>query len=145
MAVSSKITQWLFEENISVATMLGFLSIPFTVALSLETGPSYYDFTIVSFAALLAGLYYSNRSTATKRAGLRTGIIGGLPAAWNSVGTITSGWAISPGYAALGVAFSLLWLCFALAVCGFVGVISAAIGSVIGRIPPFRRIGPQTV
>jgi len=36
-------------------------------------------------------------------------------------------------------------LCFALAVGGFIGVTSAVIGNIIGHIPIFRRIGPQTV
>ncbi|WP_200532082.1 DUF5518 domain-containing protein [Halorubrum sp. LN27] len=145
MTVLSGIITWLFNNDMSLAIKLGFLSIPFTVILSLETGPSYYDFGAVSFAALLAGLYYSSRFTASARAGLRTGVIGGLPAAWNSIGIISSGWAISPGYAALGIAFSLLWLCFALAVGGFIGITSAVIGNIIGHIPIFRRIGPQTV
>jgi len=136
---------WLFDNEMSIAIKLGLLSIPFTIALSLETRPSYYDFGAVSFAALLAGLYYSSQFTASVRAGLRTGIIGGVPAAWNSVGIISSGWAISPGYAALGIAFSLLWLCFALAVGGFIGIISAMIGNIIGHVPIFRRIGPKTV
>lgn len=124
-APASGIVTWLLDEDLSVATLLGFLSIPFTVALSLHTRQSHYDFSVVADAALLAGLYYSNRSTAATRAGFRTGIIGGLPAAWNSVGIVASGWAISPGYAALGVVFLLFLYLFTLAFSGIGGVVDA--------------------
>lgn len=144
MVAPSSIVEWLFDEEVSVATLLGFLSIPFSVALYLDSGPSNYDIRVVTLAALLVGLYYSNRSTSVKRAGWRTGVIGGLPAVWNSVTIVASGWAISPGYGVLGIAFGSLWFLFALAVCGVGGVVSALIGSVIGRLPLFRRLGPQT-
>lgn len=145
MAVSSKITQWLFNENVSVATVMGFLSIPVTVAVSLSTGPSHYSAGPVVLAGFLAGLYYSNQSTAAVRASLRTGTIGSLAAVWASASFIASGWAISVGYAVLGVAFALLWHLFAIVAFSFFSVIGALVGNVIGRVPPFRRIGSQTV
>lgn len=139
MTIATKTIQWLFDEDLSVATVLGFLSIPFTLAVSLNTGPSEYDFGPVLLAGFLAGLYYSHRKTTAKRAGFRTGVIGGLATVWNAVSIVASGWAISLGYAALGVAFASLSLLFLLAVGGFLGVVGALAGAFVGRFPPFRR------
>ncbi|MWV40880.1 DUF5518 domain-containing protein [Natrialba sp. INN-245] len=145
MAASTKIVQWLLDEDVSVATALGFLSIPVTVAVSLSTGPSHYSAGPVVLAGFLAGLYYSTRSTSAVRAGLRTGVIGSLPAVWASASFVASGWTISPGYAALGVAFALLWHFLAFVAFGFFSVLGALVGNVIGRVPPFRRIGSTAV
>jgi hypothetical protein len=144
LAVSRKIAQWVFDEDVSFATVLGFLSIPVTMVVSLSTGPSHYSAGPVVLAGFLAGLYYSNQSTAPVRAGLRTGAIGSLAAVWASGSFIASGWAISFEYAVLGVAFGLLWHLFAIVAFGFFSIIGALLGNVIGRVPPFRRIGSKT-
>nr|WP_279387668.1 DUF5518 domain-containing protein [Natrarchaeobius chitinivorans] len=107
--------------------------------------PSHYSAGPVVLAGFLAGLYYSTRSTSAVRAGLRTGVIGSFLAVWASASFIASGWTISVGYAALGVAFALLWHLFAFAAFGFFSVVGALVGTAIGRIPPFRRIGSKAV
>ncbi|WP_226480814.1 DUF5518 domain-containing protein [Natrinema amylolyticum] len=145
VSIKTKIIQWLLDEDVSVATVLGFLSIPFTLAVSLSTGASHYDAGPVMLAGFLAGLYYSNQSTAVVRAGLRTGVIGSLPVIWASTSFIASGWEISFSYAVLAVAFALLWHLFALVACSFFGVVGALVGNIVGRVPPFRRIAPKTV
>lgn len=144
MPISTKFFQWLLDDDFRVATRLGFLSIPLTVAVSLSTGPSHYDAGPVVLAGFLAGLYYSSRSTSTMRAGFRIGIIGSVPTVWASASFIASGWAISPRYAILGVAFSLVWHLFTILGLGFFSAVGALVGNAFGRIPPFRRIGPKT-
>ena len=42
MSAHQRIVQWLLDKEVSVATVLGFLSIPFTVVVSLSTEPSHY-------------------------------------------------------------------------------------------------------
>ena len=145
MSAHQRIVQWLFDEEISVATVLGLLSIPSTVVVSLSTEPSHFSAGPVVLAGFLAGLYYSNRSTAAMRAGLRTGIIGSLPAVWASASFITSGWEISSGYAVLAVVFALLWHLFAIVAWSFFSVLGALVGNLLGYIPPFRRITSMTV
>jgi len=145
MPAQQRIIKWLLDEEVSVATVLGVLSIPFTVVVSLSTEPSHYNAGPVVLAGFLAGLYYSNRSTGALRAGLRTGIIGSLPSVWASTSFITSGWAISFGYAVLAVAFALLWHLFAIVAWSFFGVLGALVGDLLGHIPPFRRITSMTV
>ena len=144
MTISTKFLQWLLDDDFTVATLLGFLSIPFTVAVSLNTGPSHYNAGPVVLVGVLAGLYYSSRSTSTMRIGFRIGIIGSLPTVWASASFIASGWEISFGYAILGVAFSLLWHLVAILGMGFFSILGALVGNVIGRVPPFRRIGAKT-
>lgn len=145
MSAHQRIVQWLFDEEISVATVLGLLSIPSTVVVSLSTEPSHFSAGPVVLAGFLAGLYYSNRSTAAMRAGLRTGIIGSLPAVWASASFITSGWEISSGYAVLAVVFALLWHLFAIVAWSFFSILGALVGNLLGHIPPFRRISSMTV
>lgn len=146
MSVSNRIRQWILDEDLRVATALGVLSIPVTVAASWSGLPSSYTATPVLLAGMLAGFYYSNRSRSTsyKQAGLRTGVIGALPTLLNSASFVASGWALSVGYAAVGAGAGILWFGFNLVVFALAGVVGALIGSIVGRIPPLRRGEPQS-
>ena len=146
MSVSSRIGRWLLDEDLRVATVLGILSIPVTVAASWSGLPSSFTATPVLLAGVLAGIYYSNRSRSTsyKQAGLRTGVVGALPALLNSASFVTSGWAMSVGYAVVGAVAGVLWFGFSLVVFAIAGVVGAWIGGIVGRIPPLRRGDPHS-
>jgi len=83
----------LTDDSLRTATLLGVASIPFTVALSWETfvrswgvqpgEDVYLGGEIVGvpllLAAFVAGYVYSDRSTASRSAGVRTGVVGATP------------------------------------------------------------------
>lgn len=133
------------DEELLVATVLGVLSIPVTVAASWNGLPSSYTATPVLFAGVLAGLYYSNRSRSTsyRQAGVRTGVVGALPTLSNSADFVASGWELSVGYAAVGAGAGIVWFVFNLLVFSIAGVAGALIGGIVGRIPPLRRGDPH--
>lgn len=146
MPAPNTIVRWVLAEDLRVATALGILSIPVTVAASWSGLPSSYTATPVLLAGILAGFYYSNgsRSTSYKQAGVRTGVVGALPTLLNSASFVASAGTISVGYAAVGAGAGVLWFGFNLVVFSIAGVVGALIGGVVGRIPPLRRGGPQS-
>ncbi|WP_165875358.1 DUF5518 domain-containing protein [Natrarchaeobius chitinivorans] len=147
MSVLTPVSQWLLDKDLRVATALGFLTIPLTVAVSWNTLPSEYSATPVLVAGVLGGLYYSNqsRSTSSRQAGLRIGVISAFDSVILVGSAIASGWEISAFYATLGAGFGVLWFVFSLAVLCLISIFGALVGGIVGRIPPFRRGEPQTV
>lgn len=122
-----RVLERLTDEALRSATVLGFASIPFTVALSwhavtdaavvlggtISGGPLF-------LAGLLAGYVYSDRPTPTRRAGVQTGLVGSLGVAIvylsNSATTIAAGpeWVagaslvLTPVAVGIGIALSVL-------------------------------------
>lgn len=139
MSTSTRAVRWITDDEVSVATALGLLSIPFTIALSLETAPEHLNFGPVLYAGVLAGWYYSDRDVSLKRVGVRTGVIGGVTGIWTAVHGVADAASISPRYGALGVVFATLWLGFSLAVGALAGVVGAVIGGTIARLLPSVR------
>jgi hypothetical protein len=141
MSVWNTSSRWLLNEDLRVATLLGVLTIPATVALSWNTLPHEYSATPVLFAGFLGGLYYSSlgRSSSPEQAGLRIGVISAFDSVLGAASAIMSGWAISAGSAAVLAVFGVLWFCFSLIVLCLISVVGAWVGGLVGRLPPFRR------
>ncbi|MFP8952759.1 DUF5518 domain-containing protein [Natrialbaceae archaeon A-arb3/5] len=146
MSVLTPIGQWFLYKDLRVATVLGFLTIPLTVAVSWNTLPSEYSATPVLVAGFLGGLYYSNqsRSSSPRQAGLRIGVISAFDSAIFIGSAIASGWGISAFYATLGASVGVLWFVFSLVVLCLISIVGAVVGGIVGRILPFRRGEPQT-
>ncbi|ELZ06222.1 hypothetical protein C482_00330 [Natrialba chahannaoensis JCM 10990] len=80
-----RVLEWLTDEQLRVATLVGLLAIPFIVALSLETvndptraaGGSISG-TPILLAGFIVGYYYSDRPTPTREASVRTGLMSSI-------------------------------------------------------------------
>lgn len=63
------------DDSMRVATLVGLLSIPFTVLLSPQTGTEGTLAGLPVFVAgIITGLVYAGRSSETRRAGMQTGL-----------------------------------------------------------------------
>lgn len=146
MSVPNRIFRWVTDEELRVATILGFVTIPVTLALSWNTLPYEYSASPALLAGFLAGLYYSDRtrSSSPTQAGVRIGVIGAFDSVLVAASAIASGWAISAGTAVIAAGFGVLWFGFSLLVLCLIGVVGARVGGFVGRLPPFRRGDPRT-
>ncbi|OIB57688.1 DUF5518 domain-containing protein [Natrialba sp. SSL1] len=77
-----RVLEWLTDEQLRVATLVGLLAIPFLIGLSWGTvnDPTTAAGGSISGAPILlsgfvVGYYYSDRPTPTRRAGVRTGLV----------------------------------------------------------------------
>lgn len=141
MSVTKTSIRWLLNKNLRVATVLGFMTIPVTVALSWNTLPYEYSAAPVLLAGFLGGVYYSNqtRSSSPTQAGVRIGVISAFDSFIGAATVITSGWAVSVGSVAIAAVFGVLWFCFSLLVLCLISVVGARVGGFVGRLAPFRR------
>jgi hypothetical protein len=141
MSVMEATVRWLRNEDLRVATLLGFITIPVTLALSWNTLPYGYSATPVLFAGFLGGLYYSNRtrSASPTQAGVRIGVISAFDSFIGAATVITSGWALSVGSTAIAAVFGVLWFFFSVIVLCLISVVGARVGGFVGRLAPFRR------
>lgn len=133
----------LTDDELWTATLLGLVSIPFTSALSWESlalvraatsndvvalGGSISGIPLV-VAGLVAGYRYSERPTESRRAGVRTGLVGSIPllalVVFNSAVSIR---AESGGIAVAVVALTLVLGAVSGGLCVLIGWITARIG-----------------
>lgn len=115
--------------DVGIEVLLGFASIPVTLALSIGSGPSSINAAPVFVAGLAVGYYYSTRSMSGPRAAVRTGLIGGLPALWYSVDLVRSQLVGSSDYLFAAIAFGVIWFLLGLGA----SVLFSVSGAVIGR------------
>ncbi|ADJ15955.1 DUF5518 domain-containing protein [Halalkalicoccus jeotgali] len=68
-----------FDDDLRTATLLGFASIPATVALNWQGDPSSIEGEALFLACVLAGYLYADRSMGSTHAGAQTALIGTIP------------------------------------------------------------------
>jgi len=83
----------VLDLNPGMDLLLGFVSVPFTLALSPD--PSTLTITPVLVSGFVCGLYYGTKSKSVRRAGSRTGLIGGLPVFWSVVDLVSTALSVS--------------------------------------------------
>ncbi|GAB7119148.1 hypothetical protein JCM9743_16110 [Natrinema sp. JCM 9743] len=106
-----------------VDVLLGVISIPFTVILTSD--PSMIYLTPGLVAGFLSGLYYGTHSGSVKRAGLRTGAIGGLPVVWSSGDLVVAELSAPLDILALAIVVGVLWSLFVIAFSAFLSTLCA--------------------
>ncbi|ELY74217.1 hypothetical protein C487_16045 [Natrinema pallidum DSM 3751] len=76
-------------------------------------------------AGFLSGLYYGTHSGSVKRAGLRTGAIGGLPVVWSSGDLVVAELSAPLDILALAIVVGVLWSLFVIAFSAFLSTLCA--------------------
>lgn len=74
----------VFDKSLLLATLVGAISIPITVVLTLISGIDGVSITAVLLASLLVGHLYADLATSARRAGAQVGLIGGIPTIWET-------------------------------------------------------------
>lgn len=125
----------LTDDSLRFALLLGFATIPFTLALSwgqvgsdgVVIGGSVSGEPLV-LAGLLVGYYYSNRPTESRRAGLWTGIVGAIATILIfGANTITTIGSSSPEMTAVVVVLTLVGMALGVGFSALITMISAMI------------------
>lgn len=116
----------VLHRYLEIDLLLGAASIPFTVALT--TDPSSISVAPVLVAGFVSGLYYGARSKPVRRAGFRTGLVGGVPIVWSSIDFVTSELSAPSDRLALAIVAGALWFIFALVVTAIVAAVFARAG-----------------
>lgn len=78
MVSFQEIVRELTDESLHFATLVGFVSIPFTVLLSGQSDPYVIAGAPMLTAGLIVGWFYSSRPTERRRAGTRTGLVASI-------------------------------------------------------------------
>ncbi|MDS0277311.1 DUF5518 domain-containing protein [Halomicroarcula sp. S1AR25-4] len=121
------------DQSLRIATILGICSVPVTVAVSLFSSGNVISFTPVLFAGVIVGYHYNRTPISIGRAGLRTGLLGGLPTIWHVFEILEDGWSASFEYGVLTVLFVPVAIVFGLSVAVLASVVGAAIGDRVAR------------
>lgn len=122
------------DRYLQADVLLGLASIPFTLLLT--TDPSTVQIAPVFVAASVAGLYYGPRSRPAGRAGVRTGLVGGLPVALPTVDLFVSELSGGSDHVAIAVVGGVAWICLALLVVTFAASLCARVGGWLSRALP---------
>ena len=127
------------KNTLPIDLLLGAASIPFTLILT--TNPSTIILTPVLVAGFASGLYYETNSSSVRRAGFRTGLLGGLPVVWSSIDFVLSQLSEPFDRLALSVLAGVVWVLFALTITAYVSSLSARVGGWVSRavMGPVRR------
>jgi len=78
MVSLQQIRQGLTDESLRFATLVGFVSIPFTVVFSGRPEPYVVAGAPLLIAGLIVGWFYSKRPTDRRCAGTRTGLVASI-------------------------------------------------------------------
>ncbi|WP_394295501.1 DUF5518 domain-containing protein [Natrinema altunense] len=116
----------LEKTYMGVDVLLGVISIPFTVILTSD--PSMIYLTPVLVAGFLSGLYSGTHSGSVKRAGLRTGAIGGLPVVWSSADLVVAELSAPLDILALANVVGVLWSLFVITFSALLSALCAIAG-----------------
>lgn len=111
--------------------LLGLASIPFTLVLT--TDPSTVQIVPVFVAAMVAGLYYGPRSRPAGSAGIRTGLVGGLPMVLPTVDIFVSELPGGSEHLTIVVVGGVVWICLAFAFVAVVSSLCARVGGWLSR------------
>ncbi|MFC7075513.1 DUF5518 domain-containing protein [Haloarcula halophila] len=114
------------------ALLGGVLSAPFTLASYWQSG-SEMSLSAVFFAAIVVGYLAKQRGLESSPVGLRTGVVGSVPALWIVWDLLTAATALS-GSAWFVVGGSLAVALFTLMFLGLVVSFSALFGALGGRL-----------
>lgn len=107
--------------------LLGVVSIPFTFALT--TDPSALTISPVVVSGFVCGLYYRTSGKSVRWAGIRTGIVGGLPVVWSAGDLVSSALSVSPDSLPIAIGGGLLLILFFLTISAVLTSFSATLGS----------------
>lgn len=147
--------EWVTDESMRTATVVGLLSVPFTLAVSLgvplevvslvevlerlsidtvlryasfAAAPDHISLWPLFLAGVLVGGAYRGRETGWGRAGKRTGLVGSLPFLWQAAGLFQFVWSGSFGNLFLGTAFALFATIVGVVFTVFFAMIGARVG-----------------
>jgi hypothetical protein len=127
----SKHNEQLLNIVPGIDVLLGVVSIPFTLALT--TDRSTLTITTVLVSGFVCGLYYRTRSKSVRWAGIRTGLVGGLPVVWSVADLLSSAISASPDSLPIAIAGGSLLLVFFLTVSAILTLFCAMFGSWVSR------------
>lgn len=117
--------------GVEVDLLLGLASIPFTLVLT--TDPTSIRIAPVLVAGIASGLYYGMRSKSVRRAGFRTGLVGGAPVIVPFVELVHSVLSLTDDRLAFAIVAGALGVCFLLAVTAFLAELCAVVGGWVAR------------
>ncbi|PCR91641.1 hypothetical protein CP557_14575 [Natrinema ejinorense] len=114
-----------------VDVLLGIASIPFTLILTAD--PAIINLSPVLVAGFASGLYYGTHSGSVKRAGLRTGAVGGVPVVWSSADLVASELSAPLDVLALAIVVGVLWSLFVITFSALLAALCALAGGRVSR------------
>ncbi|MCU4974173.1 DUF5518 domain-containing protein [Halobacteria archaeon AArc-m2/3/4] len=143
------------DEQFRVAVLLGIGSIPLTVGINWLLTPDPVSATPLFFACVCSGYLYRSRSIDGTRAGVVTGLVGGVPVLiWQSWTALIEWWNHPRVIAAVGdslllaaasVGAALVTGAIVSVVLVVIGMIGGGIGSWLNeRLSPTRLHGSKT-
>jgi hypothetical protein len=121
----------LSTTGLEVDLLLGVMSIPFILILT--TDPSALSIAPVLVSGFLCGLYYGTRERSVSWAGVRTGLVGGLPVVWSASDLVSSALSVSPDSLAIGVVGASLLVGFFLTISAVLTAACAMLGGFVSR------------
>lgn len=132
----SKHKERLLNINPGMDLLLGVASIPFTFALTID--PSTLTISPVLVSGFVCGLYYRRKSKSVRWAGIRTGLIGGLPVVWSAIDLVSSALSVSPDSLPIAIVGGSLLIVIFLTISAILSSFCAMLGSWVSK----KFIGP---
>lgn len=127
------ISTTLFDQSIRTATLAGAASIPFSLFLTLYLGSESVTLTPMGIAALVIGYHYEGRSVSSRRAGLQTGLVGGVPVLLESLTILEALQSAQQHSTVLVAVFVPLGVVLTLGIAGLLGAFCGMIGGIVAN------------